>query len=155
MAALLVATDLWVDVTRLLTVMALATATYRARYRKDEHGALSFGFALFGWTGFALVVDSMARWNPLAPTNSIVGLLPMSVLRPFMSASELGESIKRGTLVGPWGNRYRILHYLLVLIVAFLGAILCWMAERKRGAPHDERVWPAGVWRASNQVGGN
>jgi hypothetical protein len=150
MASLIVASSGWVDVTRYLTVSALCAATYLARYRTGNEGAWWFGFSLSGWAFFALLIDSIA-WSSLAAANSVGRMLPMSVVTLFMSAREIAETTARGRPIGPWENRSRILHYMLILIVAFLGGIACWMAKRKRGSPKDDWTWPAGVWRVGDE----
>ena len=61
MASFRVASDGYVNLTRHLTVVVLATATYLARYREGDRAAWWFGFALFGWAYFALAVDASAR----------------------------------------------------------------------------------------------
>jgi hypothetical protein len=151
LAAMVVATDRWVDISRLMTVTTLAIAAYLARYGKNDVGHWYFGFALAGWACFVLVTDSISSWNPLALRNPKTGFLPLSFLTPFMSAGQLGDSLNRGGLVAPWGNRYCILHYLFVLVVASMGGQVCWIVNRRRGRPRDDWAWPAGVWRVTSE----
>jgi hypothetical protein len=146
MASLIVASDGWVVLTRYLTVATLCYATYLARYRKDDEGAWWFGFALVGWGFFALLMDSLL-WGALATAQGGGRMLPMSVVTLFMSAAEIAETTARGQPIGPWENRSRILHYLLILFVAALGGLACWVINRKRGSPKDDWAWPSGVWR--------
>jgi hypothetical protein len=150
MASLIVASNGWVEVTRYLTVAVLCAATYLARYRKGNEGAWWFGFSLSGWAFFALLVDSIA-WSALASTNTITGLLPLPVVTLFMSAREIAETTARHRPIGPWENRARILNSMLILLVASLGGLACWMAKRKRGSPKDNWTWPSGVWRVGDE----
>ncbi len=149
MASLIVASDGWVDVTRYLTVAVLAAATYLARFRTGEEGVWWFGFALAGWAFFALLIDSIV-WNALA-TAKVSGMLPTPVVTLFMTAREIAETTARGRQIGPWENRSRILQYLLILVVAALGGLVCWIANRKRGSPKEEWNWPSGVWRVGDE----
>ena len=71
-AALIVASNGWVEATRYLTVAVLCAATYLARYRKGNEGAWWFGFSLAGWAFFVLLIDSMV-WSSLAAANSFGG----------------------------------------------------------------------------------
>jgi hypothetical protein len=134
MAALRVASYRFVDLSRHLTVAALAVATYLARYRDGGRAAGWFGFALAGWSYFGLVIDASARADVAGSLSLGTPLPPIAILRLFMSddpftgRSEL--AIRR------WWNEYEILQSMLTLIVASLGGLIFWMWARRRGAPY-------------------
>jgi hypothetical protein len=60
LAAVRVASDDWVDLTRYATI-AMLVATSLAWSRRMGRGGWWFGFALLGWAYFALVLDATAR----------------------------------------------------------------------------------------------
>jgi hypothetical protein len=134
LAALRLATEAWVDVTRHLTIATLATATYLARYRRGEEGAWWFGFALSGWAYFALALDAMARWNSVRDSDSVLGLLPVYLLGLFFT--NWSEVSKGPILADTWYHRYRILHSMLILVVASTGGLIFWIVARRRGTPY-------------------
>ncbi len=133
-----------------LTVAVLAAATYLLCFRSGEEGVWWFGFSrLAGWAFFALLIDSIV-WNALA-TAKVSGMLPTPVVTLFMTAPEIAETTACGRPIGPWENRSRILQYLLILVVAALGGLVCWIANRKGGSPKEEWNWPSGVWRVGDE----
>jgi hypothetical protein len=152
LAALRLATDAWVDVTRHLTIATLAIATYLARYRRGDESAWWFGFALFGWAYFALVLDTMARWSASFGPNSVVSLPARSLLGLFMDWSEVRNT---RALLDLWWNRYWILHSILILLVAALGGLSCWIAARRRGTPYRAPTRRAGLWDVDDESRGN
>jgi hypothetical protein len=133
MAALNVASEGWVDVSHHMTVLALAAATCMARYRKGDGNAWWFGFALFGWAYFALVLDSTARASPIVFRRTVVGLPPLAFLVLLMDWS--GDS--QGPIKMPlWWHRYDILQSIFTLVFAGIGGVICWTLSARRGAPY-------------------
>jgi hypothetical protein len=154
LASFRVATAAWVDVTRFLTVSALALSAYLARYRSGDEGAWWFGFALSGWACFVLLIDASAGSGPSLGPNPAAGFAQTSVMAFLMaSPEEYANAIKKPGLYGAWWNRSRIVQYMLILVVASLGGLACWLVAWRRGAPSDVRVWPAGVWRTGDGGG--
>jgi hypothetical protein len=148
LGSLRVATEGYVDATRYLTVSTLATATYLARHRKGDRGEWWFGFALFGWAYFALMLDAVGRRGfAVAMSHVPFNFAPSPFLPPATILGLLGgESASRyspGLTILLW-NRYEILQSILTLIVALAGGIVCWTLGRLRGAPYREVVPHAG-----------
>jgi hypothetical protein len=135
MAAYRVASDGYVDLTRHLTVVMLAAATYLARYRQGDRAAWWFGFALAGWAYFALAVDASAR-RSAASVLSLRPLPPVTLLGLFTSDESLTGN--HPSLIKRWWNQYEILQSILTLVVACLGGLVCWMLSRRRGDPYRE-----------------
>jgi len=143
MAAMRIASEGWVDVTRYLTVATLATATYLARYRRGDHGEWWFGFALFGWSYFALVLDAVGRRGFAVG----LGYVPLPFLPPVTVLGLLGgeaETSNGPTLSILLWNRYEILQSILTLIIGSAGGIACYILARRRGTPYREEVRRAG-----------
>ena len=140
MASLRVASDGYVDLTRHLTVVMLAVATYLARYREGDRAAWWFGFALLGWAYFALVIDASARRAPVSLRRPFVSppmnvpLPPMTLLGLFFSDEVLNGPSE--PLIKLWWNQYEIVQSMLNLFVAGLGGLVCWIRNRRRGAPY-------------------
>jgi hypothetical protein len=144
LAAMRIGSEGWVDVSRNLTIAMLAMATYLARYRRGDRGEWWFGFALFGWVYFALVLDAVGRRGfafGLRPMPSGAPVLPPVTLLGLLGGEEdpNGPSL----LVLLW-NRYEILQSIITLIVALIGGILCGILAHRRGAPYREEVRRAG-----------
>jgi hypothetical protein len=81
MASLRVASDGYVDLSRHLTIVMLAVATYLARYGYGGRAAWWFGFALVGWAYLALAVDGSARRGFVGATPISDGATPDHVPR--------------------------------------------------------------------------
>ncbi len=148
LAALRVASDGYVNLTRHLNVVMLAVAAYLARYRQGDRAAWWFGFALCGWAYLALVIDASARRDllsvrPIAPP-------PMNLLGLFINVNaQAGQS---ATLIRLWWNQYDIIQSILTLVVACLGGFVCWIWNRRRGAPYREEERRAGKLKLDDQV---
>ena len=117
-----------VDIARLLSVLLLATGTYLARYRTGEEGAWWFGFSLFGWAYYVLVLNAMGPWLSFSD-QSIVSFLPAAILDYWTSGLPPMKRFDR------YSERLRILHEIFIMIVAVAGGIICWVAARRRRAP--------------------
>jgi hypothetical protein len=138
LAALRLGSEAWVDLTRYLTVATLAAATYLARYRRGDHGNWWFGFALFGWAYFAMVLDALGRRSfafGLRPMPSGAPILPPVTLLGLLRGGEVSDGPSLLRLL--W-NRYEILQSILTLIVALAGGVLCGILAHRRGAPFEE-----------------
>jgi hypothetical protein len=133
-----VASDNYVDLSRLLTVLVLAVATYLARYRQGDRAAWWFGFALLGWVCFALAVDATARQAAALGRRvgaSPASLPPVTLLGVFMDDP---KNVTGPRLTQLLWNRYEILRSILTLVGAALGGLAGLMLARRRGAPYRE-----------------
>jgi hypothetical protein len=134
LAALNWGTGVAVDVVRVLTVVLLALATYFARYRTGDEGAWWFGFSLFGWAYYALVLDVMGRWLAFS-SESIVSILPTAIM-DFWTRGSQASVVQR---FQGYPERLRILYEMCIVLVAILGGTVCWVIERRRRPSTDER----------------
>jgi hypothetical protein len=141
MGALRVASGGFVDLSRSLTIVALAVATFQARPRRGDEAAWWFGFAVCGWAYFAMDVDATVRQTAVIGRFPIPVLPPMTVLGFFVDMSRFGSSPMLMELL--W-NRYEIFQSIVTLVVASIGGTLCWVASRRRGAPFREEERRAG-----------
>jgi hypothetical protein len=132
-----VASDNYVDLSRLLTVVMLAVATCLARYRQGDRAAWWFGFALLGWAYFALLVDVTARQGAgLGRLTLPKPAVPhLTFLDLFSDASANPNGLTPRALV--W-NRYEILQSIVTLVIACLGGLASLMLARRRGEPYHE-----------------
>jgi hypothetical protein len=135
MASLRVASDGFVDLSRHLTVAMLAVATYLARYREGDRAAWWFGFALLGWSYFALVVDASSR-SHTAMMISRRELPPVTMLGLLMFLREESWATDNPLLLKYWWNQFEILQSIFTLVLASLGGLVFWMWGRHRGAPY-------------------
>jgi hypothetical protein len=149
MGSFRVASDGYVDLTRHLTVVMLATAAYLARYREGVRAAWWFGFALFGCAYFALALDASAR-RDIASPRSLGALPPVTLLGLLVSEESLTSN--NPALVKHWWNQYEILQSILTLVVASLGGLAGWMLARRRGAPFREEERRAGKLELDDRV---
>ncbi len=133
LASFRVASDGYVDLTRLLTVVMLAVAVYLARYREGDRAAWWFGFALFGWAYFALAVNASARQSA-ASVLSLRPVPPVTVLGLFFGDESLTSNNR--AVIKHWWNQYEILQSILTLVIACLGGVAGWILARRRGAPY-------------------
>jgi len=127
LAALGNATGVSVDVSRILTVALLVMSTYLARYRTGAEGAWWFGFSLFGWSYYVLMLDAMGRWFAFS-SDSIVSFLPAAIL----DYCSRGVRNQIWTFARSYAQRLRIVHEIFILVVAISGGIVCWVIERRR-----------------------
>jgi hypothetical protein len=141
MACLRVASDGFVALSRLLTVVSLAIAVYLARYREGDRAAWWFGFALSGCAYFALVIDASAR-RDAASSRTVRPLPPVTLNGLFVSGESLTSSDPG--LIRHWWNQFEILQSILTLVVACLGGVVCWIWKRRRGDPHREEARRSG-----------
>ena len=111
--------------------------------QEGDHGEWWFGFALFGWAYFVLVLDAVGRRGfaivlrsfpfPVRPPVPMLGLL----------GGESWPFYRPGHEIVLW-NRYEILQSILTLIIASVGGIVCWILARRRSAPYREEARRAG-----------
>ena len=143
LASFRVASDGYVDLTRHLTVVMLAVAVYLARYREGDRAAWWFGFALFGWAYFALVVDATAR-RSAASVVSLRAVPPVTVLGLFFGDESLTGN--NPAVIKHWWNQYEILQSILALVIACLGGVAGWMLARRRARPTARKNRARGDW---------
>jgi hypothetical protein len=141
LAALRVASDGYVDLSRHLTVAMLAGATYLARHREGSGAAWWFGFALVGWSYIVLAIDATARRAP-AVMISLKPLPPVTLLGLFMSDESLTGNSQ--ALAKRWWNEFEILQSIFTLVMASLGGLVCWMWSGRRGTPYRQEEPRAG-----------
>ena len=124
LAALRSGTSGWVEIARLLTVVILVVATYRARFSKGEAASWWFGFSLLGWAYYLLGIEEgqWARFN--YPADPFVESLPFRTLGLFVpDIDPLGwDHSPRGFRVY---HQVRIVQSILVLVVAAVGGLTC------------------------------
>ncbi|MGO9464314.1 MAG: hypothetical protein ACLQIB_52380 [Isosphaeraceae bacterium] len=135
LAALNWGTGVAVDITRLLTIIFLVAATCLARYRTGGEGAWWFGFALFGWAYYVLLLDAMARFTSLS-SQSIVSFLPALIMDSWTRGSRVGPAVIR------YLERLRILHEMFILGAAIIGGGVFWAIERRHRPERPEEPSP-------------
>ena len=149
LASFRVASDGDVNLTRHLTVVMLAAAVYLARYRESDRAAWWFGFALFGWAYFALVVDATAR-HSAASVLSLRAVPPVTMLGLFVSDEAL--TTNNPGLIKHWWNQYEISQSILTIVVASLGGLACWILSRRRGAPYRQEERRSGRLELEDRI---
>jgi hypothetical protein len=118
LAALQVATQLWVNIIFNLVVAALLTATYKAKRHTGAAGAWWGGFAAFGWAHLVLGLIGMP-WgqhygiSPDLVTQEVTGRLA-SLLEPDTSVAALTR----------WTAKFLIVHCVSSLLFGLLGAVV-------------------------------
>ncbi len=133
LAALNWGTGVAVDITRLLTIIFLVVATCLARYRTGGEGAWWFGFALFGWAYYVLLLDAMAHFTSLS-SQSIVSLLP-ALIMDFWTADRWSGRRLYGI-----SSSLRILHEMFILVAAIIGGGVFWEIDRRRRPSTGDRA---------------
>jgi hypothetical protein len=131
LAALNWGTGVAVDIARMLTVFLLGVATYLARYRTGRAGAWCFGFALFGWAYYILVIDVMGQRFAFA-SDSVITFLPTVIMDLWTSALPPIQRYQN------YDERIRIIHELMVPVVATIGGTFCWLIGRRRRPSADD-----------------
>jgi hypothetical protein len=123
-----------VDACRLLTVSGLAWATISARRHEGQAGAFWFGFALAGWAGFLLVLDAL---GDRGSNPSLVSFIPLRLLE---------SAFQREKVSGNWASHLvtmdqaRILHYMMVFPVAFVGGVIGWLAAPRQQVKRKDAI---------------
>jgi hypothetical protein len=131
-ASLRVATNAYLEIARHLTLVMLVLASYQAQNQKGDRAAWWYGFALWGWTYFALDILPQLWLPRLAVIADLT-----SQLRP-----EIQQRL----------DGYEIIQLIVTMIVAFIGGYVELITNRRQGAPDREQERRSGRLDLDHQV---
>ncbi len=130
LAALINATQLWVDIVFHFVVVTLLFATYKAKVSAGIVGAWWTGFAAFGWLQ---LVFGMPRWERVPVLVTISLAVWFEDYLGLDSSAEMFEKlVARGFIIKS----------MLSLLVGFLGATIFGLSASRRTT--SERGLPSG-----------
>jgi hypothetical protein len=110
------ATQFWVDTVFNLVVASLLLATYKARCSRGTAGAWWTGFAAFGWTHQALGLVGMPWGQHFGVSPNLVTIQIAWRLVAYIDPDPSAAALQA------WTARFLVLHSLLSLVLALLGA---------------------------------